>query len=174
MSTKWLDRLEKRQRDIKEATLWRSRKELTSPQQPYVDVANSRLVNFSSNDYLGLANLPELRSIACREIEQWGVGSGASHLVCGHQTPHHDLERSLAKFVGAERAILFSTGYMANIAVASALTTKNDLILQDKLNHASLIDGARLSDAQFKRYAHGNIEHAQMLLSRAEYDNALC
>ena len=136
-------------------------------------MSGSSLVNFSSNDYLGLANLPELSSVACREVQQWGIGSGASHLVCGHQTPHHKLEQSLADFVGAERAILFSTGYMANIAVASALTTKRDLILQDKLNHASLIDGARLSDAQFKRYAHGNSEHAKTLLNNTKFENAL-
>ena len=175
MTNRWINALEKRQLSIKEASLWRSRKELTSPQQPSINIEglDSSLVNFSSNDYLGLASSLELSSLACREVQQWGVGSGASHLVCGHQTPHHELELSLAKFVGAERAVLFSTGYMANIAVASALTTKRDLILQDKLNHASLIDGARLSEAQFKRYAHGNIEHAQMLLEDTEYENAL-
>ena len=173
MSMKWFDALEKRQRTLKEASLWRSRRELNSPQQAYINVSGSALVNFSSNDYLGLANLPELSSAACQQVQQWGIGSGASHLVCGHQTPHHKLEQSLAEFVGAERAILFSTGYMANIAVASALTSKHDLILQDKLNHASLIDGARLSDAKFKRYAHGNVEHAKTLLSKTEFDNAL-
>ena len=175
MTNRWINALEKRQLSIKEASLWRSRKELTSPQQPSINIEglDSSLVNFSSNDYLGLASSLELSSLACRQVQQWGVGSGASHLVCGHQTPHHELELSLAKFVGAERAVLFSTGYMANIAVASALTTKRDLILQDKLNHASLIDGARLSEAQFKRYAHGNIEHAQMLLEDTEYENAL-
>ena len=170
---KWFDALEKRQRTLKEASLWRSRRELNSPQQARINVSGSSLVNFSSNDYLGLANLPELSSVACREVQQWGIGSGASHLVCGHQAPHHKLEQSLADFVGAERAILFSTGYMANIAVASALTTKRDLILQDKLNHASLIDGARLSDAKFKRYAHGNSEHAKTLLNNTKFENAL-
>ena len=170
---KWFDALEKRQRILKDASLWRSRRELNSPQQARINVSGSSLVNFSSNDYLGLANLPELSSVACREVQQWGIGSGASHLVCGHQAPHHKLEQSLADFVGAERAILFSTGYMANIAVASALTTKRDLILQDKLNHASLIDGARLSDAKFKRYAHGNSEHAKTLLNNTKFENAL-
>ena len=170
---KWFDALEKRQRILKDASLWRSRRELNSPQQARINVSGSSLVNFSSNDYLGLANLPELSSVACREVQQWGIGSGASHLVCGHQAPHHKLEQSLADFVGAERAILFSTGYMANIAVASALTTKRDLILQDKLSHASLIDGARLSDAKFKRYAHGNSEHAKTLLNNTKFENAL-
>jgi len=141
MSVKWYNTLEKRQQSTKEALLWRERKELASPQKTHVEVAGSILTNFSSNDYLGLAGLSELSSHACREIQQWGIGSGASHLVCGHQ--------------------------------ASALTSKQDLILQDKLNHASLIDGARLSEAQFKRYAHANIEHAQTLLNKAEFENAL-
>ena len=108
-------------------------------------IDDNKLVNFSSNDYLGLANSETLKKLASNKVLKWGVGSSASHLVCGHQSPHHELEKSLAQFVGAERALLFSTGYMANIAIASAFTGKADLILQDKLNHASLIDGAKLS-----------------------------
>ena len=146
---------------------------MASQQQATINVGDSPLINFSSNDYLGLAASPDLISVAGEAIKQWGVGSGASHLVCGHQTPHHELEKTLAEFVGAQRAVLFSTGYMANLAVATALTTKQDLILQDKLNHASLIDGAQLSAAQFKRYAHGNVEHAAQFLSNSDYANAM-
>jgi len=149
MSTQWQEHLKERQQRLK------------------------ALLNFSSNDYLGLANHPELIEAAKQSLEQWGVGSGASHLVCGHLEPHHKLEQKIASFVGAERAVLFSTGYMANLAVATALTSKRDLILQDKLNHASLIDGARLSDAQFKRYAHGNVSHAQTILASSRCDKAL-
>ena len=173
MSAKWQDTLEQRQQNLKDSALWRSRKELASPQQTHIEVGGSKLINFSSNDYLGLASLDQLKGQAIKQIEQWGVGSGASHLVCGHQSPHHELEQSLANFVGAQRAVLFSTGYMANLAVASTFTTMHDLILQDKLNHASLIDGAQLSPAQFKRYAHTNIKHTEQLLINTDYENAL-
>jgi len=173
MSKQWQKSLRQRQHNIRQASLWRSRRELGSAQSPDITMSGDALLNFSSNDYLGLANHPTLISNAQRALGEWGVGSGASHLVCGHQTPHHQLEQALATYVGAERAVLFSTGYMANLAVATALTSKHDLILQDKLNHASLIDGARLSDAQFKRYAHANVEHASTLLQGAEFENAL-
>jgi len=173
MSTQWQKNIEDRQQSLKSNSLWRSRREVASAQQADIKIDNDSLVNFSSNDYLGLANNPSLIKAAQQAVEHWGVGSGASHLVCGHQSPHHQLEERLADFVGAERAVLFSTGYMANLAVATALTSKQDLILQDKLNHASLIDGARLSDAQFKRYAHTDIEHAESILQRTEFDKAL-
>ena len=173
MSVKWKNAIEQRQQELKQASLWRSRKSLQSPQQAQVLIDDNKLVNFSSNDYLGLANSETLKKLASNEVLKWGVGSGASHLVCGHQSPHHELEKSLAQFVGAERALLFSTGYMANIAVASAFTDKADLTLQDKLNHASLIDGAKLSAAQFKRYSHNNIEHAQSILRNAEFEKAM-
>ena len=173
MSTQWQKNIADRQQSLKSNSLWRSRREVASAQQASITVNDDSLVNFSSNDYLGLANNPSLIKAAQQAVEQWGVGSGASHLVCGHQSPHHQLEERLANFVGAERALLFSTGYMANLAVATALASKQDIILQDKLNHASLIDGARLSDAQFKRYAHTDIEHAENILQRTEFDKAL-
>lgn len=172
MSAPWQKKLEARQQRLRNDSLWRTRREVESPQQAHIDVANQSLLNFSSNDYLGLANHPLLKKDAQEAVSQWGVGSGASHLVCGHQTPHHQLEKTIAEFVGAERALLFSTGYMANLAAATAFSGKNDLILQDKLNHASLIDGARLSDAQFKRYRHTNVNHAQQILERTEFDQA--
>ena len=140
MSTQWQEHLKERQQRLKADSLWRSRRELLSAQQANIHIDGKVLLNFSSNDYLGLANHPELIEAAKQSLEQWGVGSGASHLVCGHLEPHHKLEQKIASFVGAERAVLFSTGYMANLAVATALTSKRDLILQDKLNHASLID----------------------------------
>ena len=173
MSKQWQQSLRQRQIQIKDSSLWRVRRELDSAQSSKIMIDGDALLNFSSNDYLGLANHPKLIASAQNAIAQWGVGSGASHLVCGHQAPHHKLEQALANYVGAESVVLFSTGYMANLAVATALTSKRDLILQDKLNHASLIDGARLSDAQFKRYAHANVEHAGRLLQGSQFDNAL-
>lgn len=173
MSKQWRETLEKRQSELQGRSLWRARRQINSAQQPVIDIDGKRLLNFSSNDYLGLATHPELIDVAQRAAAQWGVGSGASHLVCGHQGPHHELELSLASFVGAQRAVLFSTGYMANLAVATALTSKEDLILQDKLNHASLIDGATLSRAVFKRYAHTDISHARKILSTTPHRNAL-
>lgn len=166
-------RLQAQQADLRAKDLWRTRHTLTSAQQPLVQYDGESVVNFSSNDYLGLANHPALIEAAVKASQQWGVGSGASHLVCGHQTPHHQLEESLAEYVGAERALVFSSGYMANLAVCTALLAKPDLILQDKLNHASLIDGARLSDAQFKRYAHADLRHARALLSDSQYRHCL-
>jgi 8-amino-7-oxononanoate synthase len=128
-------------------------------------------MNFSSNDYLGLANAAELKRTAALAVSQWGVGAGASHLVCGHQTPHERLELDIAALVGAERALLFSTGYMANLGVINALVSKGDLLLQDKLNHASLLDAGMLSQAQNVRYAHCDITHAERRLQRARNKN---
>jgi len=169
MSYSWPNVLRKELRHRSERALSRSRLSLSSPQHVTVSVAGNELVNFSSNDYLGFANNPELIAAAMKASQCWGVGSGASHLVCGHQEPHHDLESALADFVGAESALLFSSGYMANLALASSFADKGDLILQDKLNHASLIDGARLSRAMFKRYAHLDTEHAARLLGVNRY-----
>jgi 8-amino-7-oxononanoate synthase len=117
-------------------------------------VDGADLLSFCSNDYLGLANHPALIEAACRGAQQFGVGAGASHLVTGHTLAHHQLEQALAAFVGLPAALLFSTGYMANLGVVTALLGRNDAIFADKLNHASLNDAALLSRAHFKRYAH--------------------
>ena len=98
------------------------------------------LLNFCSNDYLALANHPALKKAAIDAIETYGAGSGASHLVCGHQELHHQLEQDIAAMLGSEQAIIFSTGYMANLAVPQTFLGRNDLLLEDKLNHASLLD----------------------------------
>lgn len=119
-----------------------------------------RLVNFCSNDYLGLAGDPRLAQAMRAAATKWGAGAGAAHLVTGHTAEHHALEEELADFTGREAALLFSTGYMANVGVITALTARDELILQDKLNHASLIDGARQSDAQLLRYRHGDADEA--------------
>ena len=127
------------------------------------------LLNFASNDYLGLAQHPALREALTRAATRWGVGASAAHLLGGHREEHAALEDKLARWTGRERALLFSTGYMANLGVLGALLRDGDLCVQDKLNHASLIDGARLSGAELKRYRHADVAGAaQHLDARAD------
>ncbi|MBZ0105768.1 MAG: 8-amino-7-oxononanoate synthase [Sulfuricella denitrificans] len=134
--------------------LLRHRRMLEGPQGARVRVDGADLLSFCSNDYLGLANHPALIEAACAGARKFGVGAGASHLVTGHSLAHHQLEESLARFVGLPAALLFSTGYMANLSIITALVGRNDAIFSDKLNHASLNDAALLSRARFRRYAH--------------------
>lgn len=122
--------------------------------------------SFISNDYLGLAQHPVLKKALCTAAEQYGAGSGASHLLGGHSYPHQQLEEQLAAFTGRDRALLFSTGYMANLGVLTALLQKGDCVLQDKLNHASLLDGGLFSGADFRRYLHADTDSLQKHLLR--------
>src|SRR5471032_2330784 len=119
-----------------------------------VRVGGRLLRNFYSNDYLGLSHHPELIRAASDCMSRFGFGAGAAHLVSGHSLEHHALEQELAAFVGRERALLFSSGYMANLGVIGALTDRHDTVLADRLNHASLLDAARLSGARLRRYTH--------------------
>ena len=145
--------------------LRRVRRLLASPQRARVTVDGSDYVAFCSNDYLGLAADPRLAAAAREGIDRYGVGGGASHLILGHGTAHHELEEALAQFVRLPRALLFSTGYMANIGVVSALTGRGDAVFADKLNHASLNDAALVSRAAFKRYAHNDLDALARLLA---------
>ena len=138
------------------ADLYRQRPLLESPQGPEVVVDGQPLLAFCSNDYLGLANHPEVITAWRAGAERWGVGGGASHLVVGHSTPHHQVEEALAELTGRPRALLFSTGYMANLGAITALVGQGDTVLQDRLNHASLLDGGLLSGARFSRYLHND------------------
>ena len=147
--------------------LLRELKTVEAPQGVVVKRASRELINFSSNDYLGLANSDELKSAVEQGVANWGVGAGASHLVCGHQSPHDSLEYEIAEFVGAEKAIVFSTGYMANLAVPNAFLSRHDLLLQDKLNHASLIDAGLLCRAKTCRYKHLDLDHASQLIDQS-------
>ncbi|MBK6756375.1 MAG: 8-amino-7-oxononanoate synthase [Moraxellaceae bacterium] len=113
-------------------------------------------LNFSSNDYLGLANHPLVKQAFIKAAEKYGVGSGSAHLVCGHHKEHQALEEELAAFTGREAAILFSTGYMANVGVINALVGRGDFVVEDRLNHASLLDGGLSSGASFGRYQHND------------------
>ncbi|TDY04081.1 8-amino-7-oxononanoate synthase [Thiohalophilus thiocyanatoxydans] len=144
--------------------LYRSRQVLEGPQGPRVVIDGREYLNFCSNDYLGLANHPEVVQAFKRGVDEFGVGSGAAHLVTGHARSHHQLEEELAGFVGRPRALLFSTGYMANLGVASALLGRKDAIFEDRINHASLLDAAQLSGARLQRYRHAGIEHLQQLV----------
>ena len=120
---------------------------------------------FASNDYLGLAADPALIDAARKAASQWGVGAGSAHLVGGHMTPHEQLEKTLACFLCAERALLFSTGMMANLGIVPALVGRGDAIFADRLNHASLIDAALLSRAEHHRYAHNDMGALERLLT---------
>jgi len=149
------------------ADLYRQRPLLQSPQGPEVVVDGQPLLAFCNNDYLGLANHPEVIAAWRAGAERWGVGGGASHLVIGHSTPHHQLEEALAELTGRPRALLFSTGYMANLGAITALVGRGDTILQDRLNHASLLDGGLLSGARFNRYLHNDADSLAKRLDKA-------
>ena len=147
--------------------LLRRRRTLDAPCGPEAVIEGRRLIAFCSNDYLGLANHPALIAAARDAAEQWGVGSGASHVVSGHLRPHAELEERLAGFLGQERALYFTTGYMANLAIAPTLVERNDAIFADKLNHASLIDAAQLARAEHIRYPHGDLDHLAHRLAQS-------
>lgn len=134
--------------------LYRTRPILKGPQAPHITIDGRNFLAFCSNDYLGLANHPTLIAAAAEGAQRYGVGAGASHLISGHSWAHHALEIALADYVGLARALLFSTGYMANMAVVTALVGREDTIFADRLNHASLNDAALLSRARFVRYPH--------------------
>jgi 8-amino-7-oxononanoate synthase len=148
--------LDSRLAERRAANLYRQRPLLESPQGPLVRVDGRELLAFCSNDYLGLANHPQVIEAWRAGAEKWGVGGGASHLVIGHSTPHHELEEALAEFSGRPRALLFSTGYMANLGAVTALVGQGDSVLEDRLNHASLLDAGLLSGARFSRYLHND------------------
>ena len=151
----------------REQHLYRERLVLESPQAVEVRVGEETLLSFCSNNYLGLANHPQVIAAFKNGAERYGVGAGASHLVSGHSRAHHALEEELADFVGTECALLFSTGYMANLGVVSALTDRHDVIFEDRLNHASLIDATRLARAKVSRYPHVNVNQLASMLAQA-------
>jgi len=146
--------------------LYRRRRTLQSPQGRRIVLDGQSLLNFSSNDYLGRCNHPEVKQACIEATQRYGVGSGAAHLVNGHTEEHHLLEQELAEFTGYPRALLFSTGYMANLAVAQSLCGRGDFIVEDKLNHASLLDAAQLSGGKLLRYHHNDYAHLEQRLKR--------
>jgi len=147
--------------------LYRHRTNVASGCDSVLQVEGKSLVNFCSNDYLGLAGHPDIAAALKSAVDQYGTGSGASHLISGHSTAHQQLEEQLAEFTGRPRALLFSTGYMANMGVINALVGRHDLVLEDQLNHASLLDGGHLSRADYKRYKHNNMQQLDYLLEQS-------
>lgn len=147
---------------------YRLRRVVESPAGPSITVEGRALLSFCSNDYLGLANHPQVVTAMQSAVRQYGVGSGASHLVCGHSAEHHQLEEELADFTGRERALLFSTGYMANLGTINALVERQDGIFEDKLNHASLLDAGLLSNARFQRFRHNDVDQLQQQLAASD------
>ena len=153
---------------LHEANLYRQRRISASATGVRVQIDGRELLSFCSNDYLGLANHPEVIKAMQDGAARWGVCSGASHLVNGHTSAHHALEEELAAFTQRPRALLFSTGYMANLGVIAALCGRGDFVFEDRLNHASLLDGARLSQARLQRYGHNDAESLKQKLNGHE------
>jgi 8-amino-7-oxononanoate synthase len=147
--------------------LYRSRQVIDGPQGVTVRIDGRDYLSFCSNDYLGLANHPDVVAAFHQGLDEFGGGSGAAHLITGHSRAHHALEEELAAFLQRPRALLFSTGYMANLGVMSALLGRGDRVFEDRTNHASLLDGARLSGARLLRYRHGDAADLETRMANA-------
>ena len=156
---------------LRARSLDRQLREITGAQGPEVEIGGRRLINFSSNDYLGLANDPQLREAATAAIAEFGVGTGASRLISGNLSPHLRLERALAKWKGTEAALCFSSGYAAALGTIPALIGKDDVVVLDKLCHASLIDGAKLSGAVLRVFPHNHLRKLESHLEWAQREH---
>jgi len=154
--------------------LYRQRKIIDSAQSVRVQFEGKDFLNFSSNDYLGLANHPKLKEAFKKGIDLYGCGSGASHLMSGHTQAHHEFEEHMAEFLGVEAVLLYSSGYMANLGVMNSILTKSDTIFQDKLNHASLIDAGLSAQANMKRYSHLDYQHLKTLIDKTQSGYRFC
>lgn len=161
--------LQQRQRN----NLYRSRQAIEGPQDVRVVIEGREYLSFCSNDYLGLASHPAVVEAFKQGLDKFGAGSGAAHLVSGHSVAHEQLEAALAEFTGRPRALLFSTGYMANLGIIDALTDSKSVVFEDRLNHASLLDGARLSGARLQRYRHNRPQSLQEKLAQTTSENRL-
>jgi glycine C-acetyltransferase/8-amino-7-oxononanoate synthase len=164
-----LDRcLEEQLAALDQAGLRRRLRRIDSPPATRIQVEGHWRLNFSANDYLGLAAHPALREAARAALERYGPGSGASRLICGSLAPHHELETALAQFKGTDAALAFSSGYATAVGVVPALVGAGDVVVLDKRVHACLIDGARLSGARLRVFPHGNLERLQDILRWAD------
>jgi 8-amino-7-oxononanoate synthase len=152
---------------IREQGLLRELRRVDSPQGPRIEIGGRTLLNFSSNDYLGLANHPALKEAALKAVEKFGAGAGASRLICGSLAPFHELEESLAAFKDKEAALTFSTGYAAAVGTITALLGKDDIIIVDKLVHACIVDAAKLSGAKLRVFAHNDLNDLEDILKWA-------
>lgn len=147
---------------------YRTLRHISSPEASHVTIAGKDTVLLASNSYLDLANVPELKQAMADAVLEWGTGSGGARLTTGNKTPHDELEEFIAKFKGEEAAIAFNTGYMANVGAISALCGKNDFIFSDELNHASIIDGIRLSRAKCFVYKHNDMADLERAIEAAK------
>ncbi len=163
---KMMDFIEQELSQLNDAGLCRHLSLIEGPQGPRVKINGTEVILLCSNNYLGLANHPKIKQAAIKAIEKYGFGSGASRLVSGNMELHAELEQRLARFKGAEAALVFNSGYHANIGIISALIGRGDMIFSDKLNHASIIDGGVLSRAKFIRYPHKSINALESLLKK--------
>ena len=152
---------------VREAGLLRELRRVDSPQGPRIEVGGRTLLNFSSNDYLGLSTHPALKEAAIKAVEKFGAGSGASRLICGSLAPYHQLEETLAQFKQTEAALTFSTGYAAALGAIGSLVDKDDVLILDKLVHASIVDAARLSGAKLRIFAHNDLNDLEEKLKWA-------
>ncbi len=152
---------------IREQGLYRELRRVDSPQGPRIKIGGRTLLNFSSNDYLGLANHPALKEAATKATEKFGAGAGASRLICGSLAPFHELEETLATFKGTEAALTFSTGYATAVGTITALLGKDDIIIVDKLVHACIVDAAKLSGAKLRVFAHNDLNGLEDILKWA-------
>lgn len=154
--------------DIRAQELYRELKQIESPQSSRVLIGGRELLNFSSNDYLGLANAPELKAAAVEAVGRYGAGSGGSRLICGSLSPHHQLEEGLAEFKGSEAALTFNTGYAAALGTVGALMGKDDVVIIDKLVHACIVDAARLAGATLRVFKHNDLNDLIEILRWAD------
>ncbi len=161
-------RFAKQQEDLNAASLRRMLEPNLVAQGAEIVIDGARLINFCSNDYLGLCNHPALRAAAIEGVAKYGVGAGAAPLLSGHSEPHQKLATRLAQLLGRDRALLFSSGYLANLGVLTGLTERHDRVFLDRLDHASIIDGARLSGANFQRFRHGDVAGLATSLANVE------
>lgn len=158
--------------DLREQNLFRELRRVDSAQSPHIVFDGRNFLNFSSNDYLGLANDPAVKNAAIEAIQRFGAGAGASRLICGSLAPHHELDETIAAFKGTQSALSFSSGYAAITGVISAVLDSNDVIILDKLVHASIVDAARLSGAKVRVFGHNNLNDLEKILRWAESRHA--
>jgi len=164
---KFESELQRRLEAVRAASLFRSLRRIDSAQGPVVEAGDRPFRNFSSNDYLGFANEPALREAACEAIARYGVGAGSSRLICGSLAPHHELEEVIADFKQQPAALAFSSGFAAALGAITALLSKADVIILDKLAHACMIDAARLSGATLRVFAHNDLDDLELRLKWA-------
>jgi 8-amino-7-oxononanoate synthase len=158
--------------DLRQQNLFRELRRVDSPQSPHLVIDGKPFLNFSSNDYLGLANEPALKEAAIEAIRSFGAGAGASRLICGSLGPHQELDESLAAFKGAQAALSFASGYAAITGAIGALLDSNDVIVLDKLVHASIVDAARLCGAKVRVFGHNNLNDLEKILRWADSRHA--